>query len=336
MGFVPPSNVARSLALLSELPGDAAAIRARAAAALTATELGDGTGVFGFAASSPTVRHPLRWGLAEGAAQALYARALDPLSGRHAFGQTDLRLAQPIEHRSFRNVGQLTARGSMLESATWSELYEPARIWDQVRLLVTRDDEVVAYALLVRGVGAPLFGPAEARVLQRLVRPLQRALVAADAIERDGTPDGPADFVLDARGRVLFASREAQAWLRKSGFREHLARLVRAADRERIPSSTVGRGRIDLVRVHGRAEGLRYLAHVTPLRPLRLSPAAALTEAQREIAALLASGATVSEIATMVGRSVETVRSHLKAIYQRLGVSSRAELVRALEPDEPR
>ncbi|MCZ7681868.1 MAG: LuxR C-terminal-related transcriptional regulator [Sandaracinaceae bacterium] len=155
---------------------------------------------------------------------------------------------------------------------------------------------------------------------------------AADALERDGAPEGPADIVLDPRGRVRFASLEARAWLERSGFREHLASLVRRADGERPPSSTHAGGLIDLVRVHGEVGRVRYLAHVTPARPLRLAPVSALTDAQREIAQLVAAGATVPEVAEMTERSRETVRSHLKAIYERLGVASRAELARALEP----
>lgn len=51
-----------------------------------------------------------------------------------------------------------------------------------------------------------------------------------------------------------------------------------------------------------------------------------LTDHQRRIASLAAAGATAAEIARELGRSPETVREHLTRIYERLGVSSRAEL----------
>jgi DNA-binding CsgD family transcriptional regulator len=56
--------------------------------------------------------------------------------------------------------------------------------------------------------------------------------------------------------------------------------------------------------------------------------AAALTPRQREVAELLAHGATSPEAARHLGLGVETVRTHVKAIYDRLGIASRAELAR--------
>lgn len=56
--------------------------------------------------------------------------------------------------------------------------------------------------------------------------------------------------------------------------------------------------------------------------------ATALTPRQREVADLLAHGATAPEVARHLGVAVETVRTHVKAIYDKLGIASRAELAR--------
>lgn len=320
-----------ALELLDELPGDAEEMRACAVRALSALALGDGICALGFTAATLDVRHPIRWHSASGATQELVARAMDPRTAAYAFKLTDLRLARPIERRSFRSIGQLGDRGAILESETWQHLYAPARVTDQVRLVVTRGDEVIGFVALVRATGAPVFDAADRRILQRWVQPLRRALVAADALERDGRPDGPADFVLNPGGRVLFASVEGRAWLEKPSFRDYLTGLVRVADRQPAASSTiVGREHIDLIRVHDGSRGVRYLAHVVPARPLLLAPAARLTTVQREVASMVAAGATTREVAAMSNRSIETVRSHIKAIYIRLGVASRAELASAL------
>jgi len=63
-----------------------------------------------------------------------------------------------------------------------------------------------------------------------------------------------------------------------------------------------------------------------------------LTPRQREVSELAARGATAQEIASHLGRSLHTVRSHLKATYRALGVSNRVELAHALEllPDGDR
>ncbi len=55
-----------------------------------------------------------------------------------------------------------------------------------------------------------------------------------------------------------------------------------------------------------------------------------LTDAEREIAGLLLQGATIRAIARHRNRSENTVANQIKAIYTKLGVSSRLELVTAL------
>ncbi|MGH9214507.1 MAG: response regulator transcription factor [Acidimicrobiales bacterium] len=65
--------------------------------------------------------------------------------------------------------------------------------------------------------------------------------------------------------------------------------------------------------------------------PSRAAPQAGLVEplSDRELTVLrfLASRLTSTEIARELYLSVNTVRSHVKAIYRKLGVSSRAEAV---------
>jgi DNA-binding CsgD family transcriptional regulator len=53
----------------------------------------------------------------------------------------------------------------------------------------------------------------------------------------------------------------------------------------------------------------------------------ALTDAEREVARLLIAGLSKAEIAGRRGSSVYTVANQVAAIYAKLGVRSRAELV---------
>jgi two-component system, NarL family, response regulator LiaR len=72
----------------------------------------------------------------------------------------------------------------------------------------------------------------------------------------------------------------------------------------------------------------------TGLRPIH----SALTDREWEVLDLLCSGAGTEAIASSLVLSTETVRSHLKRIYRKLGVRSRAEAVLAAErlrDDEP-
>ena len=63
--------------------------------------------------------------------------------------------------------------------------------------------------------------------------------------------------------------------------------------------------------------------------PTYADPAAALTEREREVLSLLAIGHTNPEIATLLYLSPRTVESHRANLQRKLGVRSRADLVRA-------
>jgi DNA-binding CsgD family transcriptional regulator len=73
--------------------------------------------------------------------------------------------------------------------------------------------------------------------------------------------------------------------------------------------------------------GRRPLAPTTAaeLEPLQLA-LHDLTLREREVAQLLARGATNDEIARSLWISRHTVKDHAKAVYAKLGVASRAEL----------
>ena len=62
--------------------------------------------------------------------------------------------------------------------------------------------------------------------------------------------------------------------------------------------------------------------------PGRAAAALGLTRAEGQVAAALAGGASVSDIAARTHRAVSTVRWTIKRIHAKLGISRQAELVR--------
>lgn len=114
------------------------------------------------------------------------------------------------------------------------------------------------------------------------------------------------------------------------------ADVVRAGVRA-IDAGSLDPARIALERRHVAVSrldtegGVRYLLRIGLPAPLTMAPDSSLSGAQREVAQLAAAGATVSEIARALQRSVGTVRTHLAEVYRRLGVSNRIELTRALD-----
>jgi len=77
--------------------------------------------------------------------------------------------------------------------------------------------------------------------------------------------------------------------------------------------------------VLGRAR--RSSAKMAAVRPGTPTADALLTQRQREILQLLAQGHSYDEIGLALDLSINTVRSHVRAIYERLGASTKVEAV---------
>jgi DNA-binding NarL/FixJ family response regulator len=70
---------------------------------------------------------------------------------------------------------------------------------------------------------------------------------------------------------------------------------------------------------------------MTVFRGQEEAPAAPLSEREREVLTLIASGATNREIAARLFLSPHTVKEHASALYRKLGVKNRAEAARRAE-----
>jgi two-component system response regulator DesR len=70
---------------------------------------------------------------------------------------------------------------------------------------------------------------------------------------------------------------------------------------------------------------------MTVFAPRAEQPAAPLSEREREVLSLMASGATNKEIAERLFLSPHTVKEHTSALYRKLNVRNRAEAVQRAE-----
>src|SRR5512133_1893443 len=98
-------------------------------------------------------------------------------------------------------------------------------------------------------------------------------------------------------------------------------------ERLRIEVTAVGKGKTQL---HLWREPLPEPIQIGP-EPVQASPADGLTQREREVALLVADGLRSREVAERLGIASQTVKSHLKTIFDKLGVRNRVELARRLE-----
>jgi DNA-binding CsgD family transcriptional regulator len=208
-----------------------------------------------------------------------------------------------------------------------------------------------ALALLRGGDRAP-FSPADAAlvaaVTQHLAEGLRRAVLLDRAAPgRAHGEDAAGVVVLAQDGSTAFADERAAAWIDELGGNGSVPMAVTAvASRARtLAAGETHDGRIARARV--RAESGRWLVvrgsalgdkpdaqvavMIEPARPHELAPlvadACGLTEREREVTRLVARGLSTDAIAARLLLSSWTVQDHLKAIFEKVGVATRGELV---------
>jgi len=103
--------------------------------------------------------------------------------------------------------------------------------------------------------------------------------------------------------------------------------MERIGERLRIEVTAVGKGRTQL---HLWREGVPTVVP-SPGEPAVVAVADGLTQREREVALLVADGLRSREVAERLGIASQTVKSHLKTIFDKLGVRNRVELARRLE-----
>jgi DNA-binding CsgD family transcriptional regulator len=236
-----------------------------------------------------------------------------------------------------------TTGGELSRSARYERLYRPLDYGDECRCVLRVGASTWGYLALARdGAGGP-FTPAEVRRVRDVVHEIA-AGVRESVIRspRLGRERAPAVVILTARDAIESRSEGADDWLEElgGGAVPNVVRIAaawaRAGRRDQTPLRVRGEaGRwciveaATLVRTGGKVAVTIRPALTGELLPILLE-GHGLTERETEIVLELARGKVTKEIAARLCISTHTVRDHVKAIFEKVGVNSRGELVATL------
>ena len=242
----------------------------------------------------------------EGAVFVLRCGALDHIAPTHAFTEVS---------------------ATFYRSTFWESAFAPAGHRRALGYTATAEAEMRGSVYLLRKEPGPWSVPAaERRAAGAMVGHAFRA--AWEAELAIGVPEGT--LIVDAQGAVR-GDPAAEAWLERAEAADYVRGVAARA--------TAGGAGAGLLGPSDRAWAPAGFLRAQPLPEggavIALEPAlpgefpdvlVRLTPAQLNVASLAAAGATNNEIAAALGVGAETVRSHLSAVYEKLGVASRAEL----------
>jgi DNA-binding CsgD family transcriptional regulator len=259
--------------------------------------------------------------------------------------------------RSGRFVASLSdaTDGDLNRSLRHRELRGPHGFGDELRSVLVSDTGAWGALTLLRAADCPDFTPADVDLLTsvhgHLVEGLRRAMLhsaLSAAPADDGESAGLA--LLGADNSIALADPAAERWLSELRDGDHAvgvpavvaaiasrARAIAAGD---TADGDVARARVRTssgtwLSVRGSmlgAGGQDYAAvTLEPARPHELAPLIAdaygLTDRERTVTQLVAQGHRTDAIADRLHISAWTVQDHLKAIFEKVGVSTRGEVI---------
>jgi DNA-binding CsgD family transcriptional regulator len=276
-----------------------------------------------------------------------------PRLGRNEFLEEDVNKFGVLA-RAPRPAGLLTDATEYLpeRSPRYREILRPNGFRDELRFTLLDDGACWGWVALYRREESGDFEVTEATLTaslsELLARGLRRAILLA-GVPTDDTPDTPGLILLAAGGTVEAMTPAAERWLSEliaaapaagdlpavvNSVAYRALLTARGGDpegaRARVPTS----GGTWLV-IHGSvigdpAEG-RIAVILEPARSPEIAPlivaAYGLTPREREVTQLVLHGLSTAEIAGRLHLSEYTVQDHLKAIFEKVGVRSRRELV---------
>lgn len=247
------------------------------------------------------------------------------------------------------NSGKLVARlhattgGDLGRAKRWERLLAGLGIVDEMRVVLPSREQVWGTLTLYRRHPRSPFSQRDEAVVVGAVgamADLFRLAMLRAAIDAPGGIDRPPGVLTVSRtGDVTAVSAAAQAWLEAIDDRDRIPSVVRSVAAAAVAGDGLAHAAFPA------PEGQWVMLHAAPLadaisiiiegaRPATLSrviaDAYAFTPREQDVTAAVARGRSNKQIALGLGISPFTVQDHLKAVFTKVGVQSRGELVAAL------
>jgi DNA-binding CsgD family transcriptional regulator len=242
-----------------------------------------------------------------------------------------------------RTVGILSeaTAGDLDSSARYRELLRGLGCVDEIRAVLWADRQPWGSAVLYGAERRFTQQDAErvATVAPHAARALRLVLLRSAASRPEAVVDPPGILEVEAQGRVVAVTAPGRRWLEVGGpalvtAANSVAAAVRgnrawegASSRLSLPDAGV----LCLHAARAAGDDHRIAVIVDMARPAAVAAmlveAYALTPRQRQVLALLLLGRSMTQIARELDVSEHTANDHRKAIYRRVGVTSRGERV---------
>ncbi len=251
--------------------------------------------------------------------------------------------------RGAASTVRASTHGDLKSSWRWRNLLDPLGFDDALDALLRNRNHVWGALTLLHTAGSRPFSTDDLKFVSRLSETLatgtQLGLMRGEAAS--SAAEGPAVLIVSPELVSTTATENAEGWLADlpdvGRFRPDrlpmpvqvvVLRALRAADGEAaaVVRSTSGRWvRVQGSRLAGRPEVAVVVEPATPaqLAPVRLA-AYGLTAREREVVDLVLGGRSTLQIADELFISEYTVQDRLKAVFEKVGVRSRRELVAAI------
>ncbi len=253
----------------------------------------------------------------------------------------------------------VATKGELARSPRYQEILAPMDLGDELRAALVVGSKCWGFMCLHRERSSPNFTPAEAAFLAKLTphlaEGLRTSLLIGDARVTSPTPEGPGLALLADDLSLAAITPAAEAWLAEvaesdwPGSLELPEAVYAVAARLLALERGDSYARSDLMpRTRLRTASGRWLVlHASRLqaadiegqvavifeeaRPSEIAPlivdAYGLTKREGEITRLVLRGLSTAELSKVLHITPNTVRDHFKAIFDKVGVRSRRELV---------